>query len=120
MITPILYTDFYKTDHRRQYPAGTDLVYSNLTPTGSRIPGINTVVIFGIQYFIKEYLIRRFDEGFFKRPKAEVIGIYKRRMDNALGKDAIAMTHLEALHDLGYLPIRIKALAEGSLCPMRI
>ena len=34
----------------------------NLTPRGSRIPGIDRVVVFGIQYFIKEYLIRRFTD----------------------------------------------------------
>ena len=27
------------------------------------------------------------------------------------------MTYLEKLHDLGYLPIRIKALEEGTLVP---
>lgn len=28
--------------------------------------------------------------------------------------------HIEELHDLGYLPIRIKALPEGTLCPIRV
>ena len=120
MILPILYTDFYKTDHRRQYPKGTQLVYSNLTARGSRLPGIDRVVVFGIQYFLMDYLVRRFSEGFFKKPKAEVIRWYQRRMDTSLGKGAITTEHLEALHDLGYLPVRIKALPEGTLCPMRI
>lgn len=120
MITPILYKDFYKTDHRRQYPKGTELVYSNLTARTSRIPGIDKVVVFGIQYFIKDYLIRRFTDGFFNQPKEKVIAQYKRRMDNSLGKDSISTDHLEALHDLGYLPVEIKALPEGSLCPLRV
>ncbi|UOF78246.1 putative nicotinate phosphoribosyltransferase [Caudoviricetes sp.] len=120
MITPILFTDFYKTDHRRQYPHGTTLVYSNLTPRTSRIDGVDAVVVFGIQYFIKDYLIRRFNEGFFKKDKKEVIAAYKRRTDNALGPDAFPLDHLEKLHDLGYLPIKIKVLPEGSLCPLRV
>ena len=120
MIQPIVYSDFYKTDHRRQYPFGTTEVYSNLTPRGSRIQGINEVVVFGIQYFIKEILINRFNEGFFNIPKAIAVKKYKRRLDNALGPDAVDMGHIEALHDLGYLPLRIKALPEGSRCPMRI
>lgn len=120
MISPILYKDFYKTDHRRQYPKGTTLVYSNLTPRGSRIEGVDRVVVFGIQYFIKDYLMRRFNEGFFKQPKEKVIKAYKRRMDNALGPNAFPINHLEELHDLGYLPIKIKALPEGSLCPLRV
>lgn len=120
MIPPINYTDFYKTDHRRQYPNGTTLVYSNITARGSRIPGISHVVVFGVQYFVKDYLLRRFNEGFFKQPKDKVVLAYKRRMDTALGKDAISTEHISALHDLGYLPIEIKSLEEGTLCPMRI
>ena len=41
-------TDGYKTDHRRQYPNGTELVYSNFTPRESRIKEIDSVVVFGI------------------------------------------------------------------------
>jgi nicotinamide phosphoribosyltransferase len=91
-----------------------------MTPRGSRIEGIDKVVVFGLQYFVSEYLIRRFNEDFFKQPKAVVIRQYKRRLDNALGKDAVSMSHMEALHDLGYLPVHIKALDEGTLCPMRV
>lgn len=120
MIPAILYKDFYKTDHRRQYPEGTTKVYSNLTPRISRIPGVTEVLVFGIQYFVTEYLGRRFDLSFFQEPKDHVIGKYKRRMDTALGPDSIDVKHLEALHDLGYLPLEIKALPEGTLCPLRV
>lgn len=120
MILPILYKDFYKTDHRRQYPEGTELVYSNLTARTSRIPSIDKVVVFGIQYFIKDYLIRRFNDGFFSQSKEEVLKKYKRRMDTSLGVDSISIEHLGVLHDLGYLPIEIKALPEGTLCPLRV
>lgn len=117
---PINFSDFYKTDHRRQYPKKTQLVYSNLTPRGSRIDGIDEVVVFGIQYFIKEYLIKRFNEGFFRRPKEDSISEYQRRLDNALGAGAVTMEHIEALWDLGYIPVEIRAMEEGTLCPMRI
>lgn len=120
MTQPIAYTDFYKTDHRRQYPEGTEVVYSNFTARGSRIKGIDSHVVFGIQYLIKEYLIKRFNEGFFKLGKEEAVRKYKRRLDNALGKDSVPVDHIGALHDLGYLPIKIKALREGTICPMRI
>jgi len=120
MISPIVLKDFYKTDHRRQYPTGTEIVYSNLTPRGSRVPGVDHVVVFGIQYFVKEYLIKRWNEDFFNQPKDEVVRKYKRRLDNALGKDSVPIEHVGELHDLGYLPILLKALPEGTLCPMRI
>lgn len=120
MILPVLYKDFYKADHRRQYPKGTEFVYSNLTARYSRLDGIDKVIVFGIQYFIKDYLQRRFNDGFFKQPKEKVLGQYKRRMDTALGPNDIGIDHIGALHDLGYLPLRIKALPEGTRCPMRV
>ena len=119
-ISPLLLKDGYKVGHKFQYPEGTTLVYSNLTPRKSRSEDINEIVFFGLQYFIKEYLINQFDEGFFSRPKQEVVQEYKRRMDNYLGKDSITYLHIEALHDLGYLPLEIKALKEGSLVPMKV
>jgi nicotinamide phosphoribosyltransferase len=119
-INPMLLIDGYKTDHRRQYPQGTEFVYSNFTPRQSRIEGINEVVFFGLQYFIKEYLIERWNKGFFLRPKDEVLKEYKRRMDNYLGKDTVPCEHITELHDLGYLPIKIKALKEGTLVPIGI
>ena len=36
-------------------------------------------------------------------------------MDNSLGKDSIPVEHIAALHDLGYLPLLIKALPEGTI-----
>lgn len=118
-INPLLLTDFYKTGHQAQYPEGTEIIYSNFTPRGSRIEGINEVVVFGIQYFIKKYLIEGFNTNFFNRPKEEVVAEYKRVLDNSLGKDSVAMAHIEALHDLGYLPLEIRALPEGTVSPMK-
>lgn len=117
---PLLLKDGYKVGHKFQYPNGTSLVYSNLTPRKSRTPGVDEIVFFGLQYFIKEYLVRQFDDYFFSRPKEEVLNQYKRRIDNYLGKDSITYHHIEALHDLGYLPLEIKALPEGYLVPMRV
>ena len=119
-ILPILLKDGYKVGHKFQYPDKTTLVYSNLTPRKSRSAGVDEIVFFGLQYFIKEYLIRQFDEYFFKRPKADVMKEYARRLDAYLGKDSITYEHISELHDLGYLPLEIKALPEGSLVPMRV
>jgi nicotinamide phosphoribosyltransferase len=81
---------------------------------------MNEIVFFGLQYFIKEYLIRQFNEEFFGRPKDMVLKAYARRMDNYLGKDSITFDHISELHDLGYLPLEIKALPEGCMVPMRV
>ena len=119
-ISPIFFKDFYKTDHRRQYPEGTELIYSNFTARESRLKGVDHVVFFGLQYFIQEYLINQFSDNFFGQPKEKVISLYKRRMDSALGPGKVATDHIEALHDLGYLPLEIKALPEGTVVPLRI
>lgn len=116
----MLLIDGYKCGHRQQYPNGTQFVYSNFTPRNSRNPEIKEIVFFGLQYFIKEYLINQWNENFFDRNKEDVVNEYKRYIDNYLGKDTIPIDHIEDLYDLGYLPIKIKALPEGSLVPIGI
>lgn len=119
-MNPLLLTDGYKLDHRRQYPEGTTLVYSNWTPRKSRMPEIEEVVFFGLQYFIKKYILEDFEQYFFRRPKSEVIAAYKRRIDHYLGPNEIGTEHIAALHDLGYIPMVFKALPEGVSVMMRI
>lgn len=58
-MNPLLLKDFYKVHHNKMYPEGTTLIYSNFTPRKSRIQGVNGVVVFGIQHFVLEYLIKR-------------------------------------------------------------
>jgi nicotinamide phosphoribosyltransferase len=118
-------TDGYKVDHRSQYPEGTELVYSNFTPRSTahsaKVDGVdNKIVVFGQQYFVKWFLIETFNKEFFNKPKDEVVAKYKRRIEGYLGPDAITYEHIEALHDLGYLPISIRALPEGSVVDERI
>ena len=117
---PAVLKDFYKVDHRRQYPEGTEFVFTNFTARKSRIPGINHMVFFGLQYFVKRYLIQDWNENFFRQPKEIVLAKYKRRIDNALGKDTVPIDHLARLHDHGSLPIQIMALPEGSRVPIGV
>lgn len=118
-ILPILLKDGYKVGHVQQYPEGTTLVYSNFTPRASRVPGVPGVITFGLQYFLKEYLLRQFNEGFFKMPLSHVLKTYKRRIDNYLGP-GLNLDHIAGLHTLGYLPLHIKAIPEGTLVPFRV
>ncbi|MBE7209991.1 MAG: nicotinate phosphoribosyltransferase [Gluconacetobacter diazotrophicus] len=117
--------DFYKTGHHRMLPAGTEHIYSNLTP---RADGMarqladtdHRMVFFGLQRFIAEFLIDQWNETFFRRPEAEVIEQLRRRIDGAIGPGSADVDGFRALHRLGYLPIRIKALPEGSRVPLRV
>lgn len=115
-----LLCDFYKTSHREQYPVNTTKIYSTWTPRTSRIEGINEVVAFGFQGFIKDYLIDFFNENFFDRKLEDVIEEYERVIKHCLGKEKVDTSHIKALHELGYLPIKICAVDEGTLVPIRV
>jgi nicotinamide phosphoribosyltransferase len=119
-INPLLLTDGYKTAHHQMYPEGTTLVYSNFTPRSNKYApkGCDKVVSFGQQMVMKQ-IHEAFRDEFFNRMKSEVCGEMKRELSMYLGTD-YDVTHFEKLHDLGYLPIHVKILEEGTLVPMRI
>ena len=120
LLNPLLVADFYKESHREQYPTGTQKVFSTWTPRTSRMEGVNEVVCFGLQGFIKKYLIDYFNDNFFNQPKEDVVASFDRMLRYPLGKSTVDVSHVEALHDLGYLPIEIKAVKEGTLVPIRV
>ncbi|CAM6004810.1 unnamed protein product [Sphagnum balticum] len=115
-----LLCDFYKLAHREMYPAGTETVYSTWTPRASRMNGVTEVVVAGNQRFVKRFLIDFFKENFFDRSKEEVVAEYARIVKFTLGVQKPDTSHLEALHDLGYLPLLIKAVPEGTVIPLRV
>ncbi len=123
---PLTCTDAYKLSHKGFMDEKTEYIYSNMTPRSSKhLPVLKEffdekVVFFSMQYFIKNYLIHAWNERFFSQPKEKVIAAFKRRCDTYLGPDAVSMHPFEELHDLGYLPISIKALPEGSRVNMRV
>jgi nicotinamide phosphoribosyltransferase len=128
--------DFYKISHREQYPDKTELVYSTWTPRMSRRDGVDKVVVFGHLAFVKEFLLSRFNRNFFDRPKDEVVYEYQEEIyftlfnpGNAQGLDDFAIEldikrvpadHIAELHDLGFLPVRIKSLKEGTRVPIKV
>lgn len=120
-ICPETLLDAYKIDHRRQYAPNVELVFSNMTPRKTyRKNSPNGVVAFGIQYFIKEYLIKQWNENFFKQPKETILKRFNRRINNYLGPNQVGDSHIAELHDLGYLPIEIMSLPEGSIVPYKV
>lgn len=118
-INPMLETDCYKFDHRRQYPTGTEYIQSNWTPRGSRIDGIDSVMVFGTQAFVIN-LDNKFRDNFFNRDVEEVCAEYQNRLDMMLGPNDIGTDHIRALHELGYLPLRFRCIPEGTEVPLRI
>lgn len=84
-INPMLMCDFYKTTHAQQFPEGTTKLVSYFTPRMSRLDGVDSVVVFGIQAFCKNYLIDYFNENFFNQPADKVKAEYQHVLDNTLG-----------------------------------
>ncbi|MDY0829096.1 nicotinate phosphoribosyltransferase [Microbacterium sp. BG28] len=118
-IAPLLESDAYKIDHRRQYPPGTTRVYSNFTNRGSRVPGIDHVVHFGLQAFLQRYCIEAF-EPFFAADEDAVVAEYEAAIASILGPNEVGSDHIRALHRLGYLPLRFSAVPEGTPVPLRV
>ena len=119
-INAMLLKDFYKMCHLVQIPDGMTKSVSYFTPRKSRIDMWPYVVNFGLQAFIKEWLIDNFNETFFNRPEEEVVEEYRRICENTMVKENYGLDRIIELHRLGYLPIEIVSLPEGFEVPMRV
>ncbi|MCK5235430.1 MAG: nicotinate phosphoribosyltransferase [Deltaproteobacteria bacterium] len=111
-IDKLLLTDSYKVTHANQYPPGTTTVFSYLESRGGEF---DEVVFFGLQYFIEEYLKGQFvtQEGIDRAEEFIAGHLGSKDLFNRKGWEYILKEHD------GRLPIRIKAVREGSVLPNR-
>ena len=114
LTNPLLMIDFYKATHSEQYPKGLTRMVSYYTPRMSRLGDVDKVTLFGLQAFIKEYLIEGFNTYFFNRPIEEVVKEYCDTLDYTMGAASYDSQKIINLHKLGYLPLQIRALPEGT------
>ena len=114
LTNPLLMIDFYKACHESQYPKGLTKMVSYYTPRMSRLDDVDKVTLFGLQGFINEYLIEGFNKYFFERNINEVLNEYKRTLDYTMGEGSYNLDKVLKLHQLGYLPLEIRALPEGT------
>ena len=119
-MNPLFLIDFYKAGHISQYPDDTEQVWSNWTPRSSRVFGQNTVVLAGLQLFIKKYLIKEFNVNFFQRPLPYILDEYRELIVKTLGIQNPRTDHIVKLHELGYLPLDIYAIPEGDSVPLKV
>lgn len=123
-VHPETTADGYKVDHRSQYPKNTQIVASNATPRSTRRgPGHDKVVYIGGQYFVERFLIQEWNMNFFSRPKEEVVQRFTKLINaylGSVGAERVGTAHIEALHDLGYLPIELWTLPEGTVYPLKV
>lgn len=116
-INPLLKVDSYKLTHFMAYPEGMTNLYSNYTNRGSRIEGVEHSVTFGLQAWLKD--LTEDWEKFFKTPKDQVVQEYKDAVSTFVSP-GFSVKMVEDLHDLGYLPVELRALREGTLAPMKV
>ena len=121
-IMMMLMSDTYKHTHPRMYPKKAPYkmkkLVSYLTPRKNMSDAFTTMVFVGIQPFMMDYLVDGFNEQFFDRPLCEVETEYKHYMDVQVGVANVEWDEIAALHKLGYLPLEIRALPEGTVVNM--
>lgn len=115
---PLYLIDFYKVGHVSQYPDDTTQVWANWTPRYTHTKE-NSVVLFGMQYFIKE-ILNDWQRAFFSRPIEDILKEYRELVLATLGATNPRVDHIEKLHAHSYLPITIYSLPEGSSVPLRV
>ena len=104
----ILNTDSYKVSMFKQYPAGTTNVYSYIESRGGRY---DRTVMFGLQAFIKEYLLAPITQ--VDIDIADEILTAHGEPFNRAGWQYILDNHG------GYLPVVIRAVPEGTVVPVK-
>jgi len=105
----ILNTDSYKMSHWKQYPPGAEKVYSYIESRGGEF---DRLVFFGLQSFIKRYLMKPITKQDINL--AEVLTKAHGLMFNRSGWEYILKVHG------GRLPLSIKAVKEGTVVPPHI
>ena len=123
-MNPFLLTDFYKLTHILQYRPELRELTSYLTPRGSRLKGVDKVVFFGLSAYVHSYVVKNFNDNFFNRnfeycecEIREVLELGLGYSDEMIDRTINAF---RALHELGYLPVEINAVPEGTLVPMGV
>lgn len=115
--TPFSWADSYKLSHHKQYPEGTTLVYSNLTPRKGMVEGVTHITFFGLQAALLK-INDKFQTDFFGISEEEAVNDFKKFYKRFLGMDDEPLyERVRYVHQLGYLPLEVYALPEGSLVP---
>lgn len=110
---PLLFTDSYKMSHFRQYPAGVEHVYSYFESRGSDAAfGFTETVFFGLQYLLDNLAGAYFTAADIDDAERLChLHFGNDRSFNRAGWEHILHTHG------GRLPVRIRAVPEGTVVP---
>lgn len=119
-MNPFLAADGYKLFHHSMSPEGTSMISSNLTPRSNKHAPLECkrVLVVGNQLTMMK-IVRMFEKGFFQKNKRRVMKKIKKEFDLYSNTD-FDVSHIAALHDLGYLPIHVKGIPEGLFVDMGV
>lgn len=124
-INPFLYaTDSYKVSHINFEIDGVKEIYSNFTPRFSKYMEEmlgkaydKKYVVFGVQWMLMR-LHMMAKKGFFDRKWDDVLSEFKSVHTAYIGNTNF--DHFKKLHTLGYIPIKVKTLDEGTVAPVGV
>ena len=113
--------DYYKIGHAtKMQPSSVERVATTWTARSNKHhPGCQDTVVFGYQYTIAQ-LKRYFDEAFFSVPIEDLKRDFEDMIALSFHPDYADFSKFEALHELGYLPLAIYGVPEGTLLPVGI
>lgn len=117
--------DWYKPGHKPMYNQNTKLIFSNLTPRNDKNfahyadKNARGVIVLGLRRMVMDSMVGIWKK-FFKMKREAAVKKFARMSKNALGAAAPSAECWGELHDLGYLPVEIRALPEGILSPIGI
>ena len=115
----LLLSDTYNQVHDRMYPDGLTQLVSYWTPRKSMFNYIDQMVFFGLQEFVSKYLVEAFNE-FFSTDWSIIKREYETYMDTQIGRKNYDIQKIHDLHELGWVPLLIKSLPEGTLVDMGV
>ena len=104
----IMNTDSYKCSMFKQYPSGTEYIYSYIESRGGVY---DHTVMFGLQAFVKEFLLEPITQEDIDEAD-EIITAHGEPFNRE------GWQYILDVHD-GYLPLVIRAVPEGTLVPVK-
>ena len=118
-INSAYYSDGYKIGHKFMMAPNTDYLYGTWIPRSTKHAptGITKILSYGQQMAMR-WLHDEWKENFFDAPLADALQ-FNKDMAMYLGLDYDG-DHFIELHELGYLPIKVKALPEGIETPTNV
>lgn len=116
-IKPILLTNFYHILKEPDFPKDTTRVVTYITPKFDTKLFPDGIINFGLQGFLKQYLIETFNTHFFSVPEEEIIDFYSKILKHTFEHSDMFLQKIQLLHKKGYLPIQIVAQPEGIKIP---